>query len=70
MAEFNSSPQEVLDEMARRGFRCFAVSSDPFVPRPIRPTEVIDGMTTETNFVFVHKERLKDFAEAVGELIA
>jgi FkbM family methyltransferase len=70
MAEFNSSPQEVLDVMARRGFRCFAVSSDRFMPRPVRATQTIDSLTTETNFVFAHTDRIEEFAGAVGDLIA
>jgi FkbM family methyltransferase len=54
MKPFQSSPQDVVDLLARLGYICFAVGNSK-----LEQIESIDESTSETNFVFCYKENLK-----------
>jgi FkbM family methyltransferase len=54
MKPFQSSPQDVVDLLARLGYISFAVGNSK-----LEQIESIDDSTKETNFVFCHKENFK-----------
>jgi FkbM family methyltransferase len=49
MAPFNTSPQEVLVDLKSLGYRCYGISVNSLIE-----IQVIDELTQETNFIFVH----------------
>jgi FkbM family methyltransferase len=53
MKPFDSKPQDVIDLLITRGYKCFAICNES-----IKPVNYIDNDTEETNFVFVHKDNL------------
>ena len=54
MKPFQSSPQDVVDLLARLGYICFAVGNSK-----LEQIKLIDESTSETNFVFCYKENFK-----------
>jgi FkbM family methyltransferase len=59
-AQFDYSPNEVLELLLPLGYKCFAVS--PKLPE----ITIIDEKTIETNFVFVPESKLTSFQNSFG----
>jgi FkbM family methyltransferase len=53
MAPFGKHPQDVINQLEPFGYSTFAIGSESLIQ-----TSIIDEDTTETNFIFVHKDNL------------
>lgn len=62
MKPFGHTPQMFLEEMSKNGYLCFAIGE-----RELVPTVEIDESTSQTNFIFVHPERLAHIDLIKGE---
>jgi FkbM family methyltransferase len=52
MRPFGHSPQMFLEKMFSYGYECLAIGTDS-----LKPIALIDDLTVETNFIFVHSEK-------------
>ena len=57
MAPFNTSPQEVLISLKSLGYLCYGIQEAQLLK-----IEVIDDLTKETNFVFIHPSSQAHFS--------
>lgn len=60
MAPFDSHPQDVLEMLRDLGYQSFAVGADVIIP-----VDDINNQTSETNFLFIHKENNDHLAKSL-----
>ena len=62
MKPFGHTPQMFLEEMSKYGYLCFAIGE-----RELIRTFEIDENTAQTNFIYVHPEKIKHLELIIGE---